>query len=341
MALNYANRIQNLKARRFDPELNKSIVSGGFARADLPDDLRYLAESMMPIEVSYNMKTLEAAENVRKHLENALDLTFDRQYRTQGSVITGTNIKVYSDIDLLSIIDSYAYVPEDQTPDSPYKGSPTDDILALRSQAVKILKSKYDEVDDTGSKSISIVNKNLRRKVDIVPAFWYNSQSYQTSSKEFYRGIYMFDKDERKKIRDFPFAHIQNVQEKGNSTNDGSRMGVRLLKNLKADSDGKITLSSFELTSIVHAIPDGSLYFPSVSRFQLARNISEHLAKMIDDSVFRTGITSPNGTEKPFSSVAIVAALKTVKSDLDELIQDCSKELQSQTFQRSIQNYNL
>src|SRR5690606_1778330 len=127
-------------------------------------------------------------------LEQALDTSFGIAYRKQGSVMTNTNIKIYSDIDVLTIIDGYHFLePALLPPKSPYLGLPNSDISTLRAQSTDIMECKYDEVDTSGSKLIEIANKNLRRKVDVVFAFLYNTKKYEDTLDEFYRGIYLFD----------------------------------------------------------------------------------------------------------------------------------------------------
>src|SRR6185437_14572769 len=155
MALNYARRLQNLQDRRYDPTIQKSILSESFSKLELPEDLKYLAESMRPIEKSYNEKTITAANNVKTHLDRDLQIGLSKAYKYQGSVMTNTNIRTYSDIDLLTIIDSY-YYPEVHDPNNVYGGDPDSDINQLHKNCIKILESKYDEVDTSGSKSISI-----------------------------------------------------------------------------------------------------------------------------------------------------------------------------------------
>src|SRR5690242_6839137 len=234
--LNYSKRLNNLRTRKFDSVLNESTLSKAFDSYDMPENLKYLMESMRPIDKKYNDITLQASENVRNHLERELKLHFGRDYRTQGSVICNTNIQLYSDIDLLNIIARYAYLHPELPNNNPYNDSdPEVDIEQLRNQSTKIMKANYDTVDDSGEKSIWIYNKNLRRKVDIVFAYWYNTASYYKNSDEYYRGVQLYDFHARQRQDvDYPFAHIQNVNWKGTNTNDGSRRGIRLLKNLKA-----------------------------------------------------------------------------------------------------------
>lgn len=339
--LNYEKRLMNLSARRFDEHLGKAELSESYGKFILPKNLEYLIESMRPIEKKYNDVTLVAAENVRKHLERDLELHFNRAYRTQGSVKTSTNIKLHSDIDLLILIDRYQFLePALCPPQNPYTDSvPDDDITSLRRQSTNIMKNQYDDVDTKGKKSISITNKNLRRKVDLVFSFWYDTQKYSEAEDEFYKGICLYDFPAKKRLPDFPFAHIGNVNWKGDATRDGSRKGIRLIKTLKADSEDRINLSSFELTCLVHAIENGNLFYQNREELKIAISISAQIGKMLSDSVYRKSIKSPNGTENPFTNDDCVTGLRNLKEDLDQLIKDCGGELNNFLTKRSLLLY--
>ncbi|QCK15566.1 hypothetical protein [Mangrovivirga cuniculi] len=333
MAIDYERRLQNLQARRFDKELNESVLTKSFSSTSIPKNIKYLMESMVKIDKKYNDRTLEAAKRVQKHLENGYDLHFSRAYRTQGSVTTSTNIKVHSDFDLLTIIDRYHFNGIGVPNNNPYTDSePNSDIKKLRSQSEKIMDNIYDEVDKSGKKNISIFNKSLNRKVDIVFCFWFNSKKYEDTLNEYYRGVYLFDFTEDERILDYPFAHISQVNTKGDNTNDGSRKGIRLLKTLKADNE-EIDLSSFHLTTIVHSIQNSELYFLKGKEIDIAKAISNQLQKLINDPEYRRNVESPNGTEKPLKDDTI-DGMKTIKSDLDELIADVHKELYLGYFQK-------
>lgn len=333
MAIDYEKRLQNLKARRFDNELNESAVTKSFNDINIPKNLKYLMESMSKIDKKYNDRTIEAAKRVQKHLEDNFNLQFSRAYRTQGSVTTATNIKVHSDFDLLTIIDRYHYLGNGVPSNNPYTDSdPNSDIKELRRQSENIMDDIYDEVDKTGKKNISIYNKSLNRKIDVVFCFWYNSLKYEETKNEYYRGIYLFDFTINKKILDYPFAHISQVNSKGDRTKDGSRKGIRLLKTLKADSDKKLKISSFHLTTIVHSIEDSLLNYPRGNELEIAKVIRNQINRIIDDKQFREGIKSPNGTEYPLNDENI-PDLKVLKEDLDSLINDVSKEIYNEYFE--------
>lgn len=85
--LDYKRRLENLQNRKFDNDLNKSVLSKSFSRTDFPENVKYLMESMLPIESNYNNKTIEAAQRVQNHLEKGFNLHYSRAYRNQGSVM--------------------------------------------------------------------------------------------------------------------------------------------------------------------------------------------------------------------------------------------------------------
>jgi len=340
--LNYTKRLSNLQDRKFDRELNESLISKTFSASQLPDNVKYLVESMRPIDQKYNSKTIDAASRVQKHLQDGYDLHFNRAYRTQGSVRTATNIKVHSDFDLLTIIDRYHFnAPEIPNEIDYTETSPDDDILELRTQSTKILKEIYDEVDDKGEKSISVFNKSLNRKVDIVFCFWYHEQKYIETKDEYYRGVYLYKFPIKTKERDFPFAHLGQVNSKGDNTSDGSRRGIRLLKTLRADCDTELkVVKSFHLTTIVHSIANLNLQYLPGNEITIAKAMSDEIKKLIDEPTYRKEVKSPNGMETPLAKDETVPEIKRLKEDLDTLIEDSAKEiLSSQVIKKAIITY--
>jgi len=336
--INYNTRLQNVRNRKFDGSLNESLISKSFSRTDIPENIKYLLEITKPLGDDYNSKTKLAAERVKNHLEKDFDLHFNRAYRNQGSVMTNTNIKVFSDFDLLTIIDRYHFTGPNVPNNNPYTASnPNIDIEELRSQAIKILKAQYDEVDDSGAKSISIFNKSLYRKVDVVFCFWYNIEEYENTKDEYYRGIYLYDFDKKEKILDYPFAHIQSVNTKGTYTYDGSKKGIRMLKNIRSDSDNK--LNSFQLTTIIHSMDNSNLPYQIGTEGNLASNISFKLTNILDDSDYRKSIKSPNGTERPLKEDDCVKEIEKLKDELDTIVRDSLLELKNSNLQKSIIGY--
>ena len=54
MRLDYDKRLQNLSTRRFDNELNESVLSKSFSNYNIPKNIKYLMESMSKIDNKYN-----------------------------------------------------------------------------------------------------------------------------------------------------------------------------------------------------------------------------------------------------------------------------------------------
>jgi hypothetical protein len=253
--------------------------------------------------------------------------------------MTNTNIKIYSDFDLLAIVDRYHYA---QTVSDPYTATdPDTDIQEMWKQGKAILCGVYDEVDASNPKCISVVNKSLNRKVDVVFAFWYNTDEFDKSRDEYYRGVHLYQfPSGPREAQDFPFAHMHQVNVKGNETSDGSRRAIRLLKTLKADCDTDLgDLKSFQLTALVHSMDSTRLRYYLANDLNIATETSGQIRKVLEDSTFRKGIKSPNGTEYPLASDEVVPLLKRLKEDLDELIVDATRELNSQTVRNAVQAY--
>jgi hypothetical protein len=328
MPINYSQRLQNVRHRKYDASLNESLTGKNFSKAGIPENIKYMLEAMRPISKKYNDRTILASDNVKMHLEKEFNLHFYRAYRRQGSVETDTNIQAHSDVDLLTIIDRYHFLALNLPNTDPYTASlPSEDIAKLRSQALKILERHYDEVDSSNSKCISIFNKNLHRKVDVVFAYWYHTEMYQNTNDEYYRGVKIGSSIADP---DFPFAHIHAVNYKGNSTADGSRRAIRLLKTLRADCERELELvKSFQLTTVVHDIDNNLLNFYGGRDLDIAKAVSQKLHQIIDNPFYRRSIKSPNGCETPLTNDKIVSELSIICSDLDELIADATREIKT------------
>ncbi len=339
MKKNYTQRLDKLKERRLDDIFQKAILSESFSDISISESVKYALESMSPIDPSYTENTYLASENIRNNLTKGLNnkgLTVE--YRHQGSVETGTHIKLHSDIDILVFTQKYHNVEPPLTPLSPYQGDALADLKELRNECYNVLNSTYNQVDNSKAKSIQVFPTNPKRKVDIVPANWVNTQDYQTTTNEKYRGIHIYDKDNHLRQKDFPFMHIANVKSKNAIVNGGLAKLVRLLKTLKVDAEYEIDLSSFEITSIVYNMENHALNKSKHQELLLLNEGSRQLDKVITDKLYRDSLMSPNGKESVFgTSETKIVELKKLKLELDELIEDITEELGKQ-FKRIDEN---
>lgn len=105
MTKNYRQLTENVKGR-INPDnfvLRKSF-SDELATVSYNAVLTYIRVAMKGVEPEYTQKSIDAGERVKDHLSKKLsDITF----KYQGSVMTNTHIKGYSDIDLLTISEKF------------------------------------------------------------------------------------------------------------------------------------------------------------------------------------------------------------------------------------------
>ncbi len=332
MKKNYTQRLSKLESRRFDPQLQRSILSKSYTDFRNGKSVKYALESMHEIDAAYTKNTYLASDNVRSALATGLSKKgIFVEYRLQGSVETNTHIKLHSDIDVLVFTDKFHIVEPPITVSNYYKGDPLADLRELRVECFNVLHSIYKEVDNSNSKCIQVFPTNPKRKVDVVPSNWINTNEYIQTNREIHRGVHVYNKDEHSRQKDFPFLHIFNINEKDKHTIGSVKDLIRLLKTLKADSDTEIKLSSFEISSIVYDMPNYSLIKPSNNKLLLLEEASSHLDKLINDNYYRENLISPNGKERVFGSdTSKISALKNLKVEIVDLQEDIMEELSGQ-----------
>jgi hypothetical protein len=288
---------------------------------------RYALESMQPMLQAYTANTFKASDKVQSNLEKGLEeLGHHVKFKHQGSTMMDTSIKFHSDIDLLVITDKFITVENPQIVQNPYRGNPLQDLKDLRKVSFSILNKIYKEVDNANSKAIKVHPTNPKRKVDVVIANWFNSNLYAQGHGDIYRGINFLDRDDNKRIECYPFLHIENVNDKGDRVNHGLHKLIRLLKNIKADTESKINLSSFEITSLLYDISEYSLNKSNTKQLLLLKEAQFQLDRLIKDSVYRNNLVSPNSKEYVFKNKSKVNDLKRMKNEVDTLIIDIQNE---------------
>lgn len=331
MINDYSKRLEQLRRRRTDDRIEKSILSESFRKSELGESIKYALESMKEIDPDYTKNTYVASEKVSENIKKGLEkVPIDIEFRNQGSVETNTHIKLHSDIDLLVILKTFETLERPQEPSNPYKGDPLQDLKQLRDETFRVLDSVYDTVDNSNAKAIKVFPTNPKRMVDVVSANWYNSNEYATNGRrELYRGINIYNKDEHSRSTDFPFLHIERVNNKEPMTNGGFKKLIRLLKTLKVDADIEIKLNSFEITCALYDIPNEKLNLPEVNQLLLLPVASEQLNKLISNDTYRQSLKSPNGKENAFPNYKKVIELKKLKREVDDLMADIKSDLET------------
>ena len=322
MAKNY--RLLTESARvRLNPE-NRVLLkafSDELSTISYSDVLVYIRTIMKGVEPEYTQKSKDAGEKVKEHLAKELK---DVSFKYQGSVMTDTHIKGYSDIDLLTISEKfYSYdasniknILESQQiranyyqsaldklqkeiNNLNYVGNVLDDLRNLRLDSETILTKVYSICDKSKPKSIKINNLSLRREVDIVIANWYDDVSSIINDKGDNRGIQIYNKDTNSRENaDYPFLSIKRINERSSITGGRLKKMIRFIKQIKASSDHNIDLSSFDINAICYDINIGE--YQNLSFYALVPIIYNQLTNIAINDNKADNLVSVDGREYIF-----------------------------------------
>ncbi len=321
------SRLDNLNLRRYDPDVVEAkLLNESYRNIAQSDSVKYVIGAMQPIDSEYTRNTYKQAERVRSQLESRL--TEKCEYKYQGSVTNDTHIRAKSDIDLLVIIDKFFTLEQPQTPKSPYKGNPTQDLLGLRKESEDSLESAFPKatIDKKGSKSISIEGGSLTRKVDVVPSNWYHTNKYAETGNEIYKGVEILDKSVPCRLANTPFLHNAWIEHKDGITSGGLRKACRLMKSLKYDSEN-VDLSSYDIVSIAFNMYDHKLNLPRGSELGILAACLDYCHDLQANPVLRNSIDVPDGHRKVFSEGhATLAGLNQLTAELESLSDDVLRE---------------
>ena len=318
MGKSTTTKLADLKARKTDSLLNKAVLTESFSKADFTETVKYVFESMRKIDVDYTQKTYDEAKRIETQIKNGVGSDTTLSFEYQGSVPLDIHIRIHSDLDILAINEEFVSLEPPQKAENPYQGNPLAELRNLRSTINSKLSTAYPTatIDNSKAKAIAISGGSLQRKFDIIVCNWYKPLSNE-------KAIKIYDKEVDERIEDYTFTHMAMVNQKaGQVSNDNYRRVIRLLKNLKADADEKIYLSSFMITSIMFHMSNLDYTVDYRNSTKLLVNTSKHLSKIIDNQPYRLSLDSPNGKEKLFAVDDLKKAqeVKKLKRELDETI---------------------
>jgi len=322
-----STRLDRLNSRRVDDYVaNAKLQNEVYRRISNTDSVRYVIGSMQPIDPEYTKNTYEQGERVCKQLQKRLATSCDYEY--QGSVTNDTHIRARSDIDVLVITQDFETLERPQAPSNPYQGDPIQDLIDLRQDAVTCLSDAFPEanIDSSGSKSIAIDGGSLRRKIDVVPANWYNTNLYAEHKNKVFRGVQILDAEAKARLKNTPFFHNALINMADSKCNGGLRKAARLMKSLKYDSDN-VDLSSYDIVSIAYNIPQDKLNVPFGGDLQILDVCFEYCFRLYQDESLRSSIEVPDGHRKVFTEGhATLKGLVELTLELKQLLDDVLKE---------------
>lgn len=331
-AMNYSQKLNDLKNRRQDIEILKKsyfadaiqrTVTENYESLREAESIKYAIGAMSPVDQIYTKNTYEEGERVKNQLEK-LKEKVSIEFKYQGSVTNNTHIKAYSDIDILTIHGAFYTLEPPLISTNPYHGDPIQDLLDLRGRCYNILYNAYPtaNVDNNGAKSISLSGGSLKRKIDIVPANWYNTVKYEATRIDYYRGINILDYYSKKLLENQPFYHNKLLEDKDNATFKNYKRVVRFLKTLRFDASQKIDLSSYDIAAIMYNMDNG-LYLIGNSPLMLIENSLRFLIFIRENELYRNSLKVPDGSRSIFcTNGANTTNLNLLIKELSGLYQD-------------------
>jgi hypothetical protein len=336
--MNFEKRIENLRNRRIDSSVvmksfaTDSVVkqiTENYEKLQLPKSVKYAVGSMEEVDEYYTKNTLKEGEKVKEHLKILSDYGYSCSYRFQGSVTNNTHIKVYSDIDLLVVFEKFFFVQPPLEPAYPYTGNWRDELISLRQKCFEILNSVYAvaTVDNSGKYSIALTGGSLSRDIDVVPSAWLETVRFRETNLEYFKGIQVYDKANAERSTNYPFLNNILIDEKDKICFGNFRKIIRLFKTLKADSDKKIDISSYDIIAMFYYMSNQKYNVTNMPLLLLS-NAKNHLISLYQNDSYFSTLKVPDET-RLISDKVKNDQLALLILEADELEKDILSDLKN------------
>ena len=317
------DRFERLRNRRYPVEKLTEAQREFSTVASSDQDFSYLVDSMQPIDPQFTENTFKEGIRVKEQLSKNLPSKYLAEFDFQGSVTNDTHIRIHSDIDLLALNGCFVSLDQGAPNTSPYGGDTMAELISMRTDGARILRTNFPAVtvDDSPGKSISLEGGSLNRKIDVVIGNWWDTELWQKHQVKMARGVRILDTKVPEFIRNKPFWHNYEIDTKDKKTG-GLRKVVRLLKTLKYDAEPELKISSYDIAALAWNMSENALTVQRDAYLELAANARDELKRFIDNQALRNGLRVPNGTRFLFGpSGATVESLRQLHTELAELIQ--------------------
>ncbi|MGX1501095.1 hypothetical protein ACSSV1_006164 [Labrenzia sp. MBR-25] len=337
MPRNIDDRLTRLKDRRTDADvIEKAFLSEKYENRTQDKATRYALGAMQEVEPRYIEISVEEAEKVERNLREGLDAeSLKPDFRLQGSVPLNVHVRGVSDVDLLVVEGLYlkcaTVTSNSRAAYSDYtgRGSVLDDVLHLRRKSEEVLERRFwgATVDKTPAKSIQLSGGGFRRKVDVVPSNWYDSEEYQRTLEETHRGIDIINKYTRQSIRNYPFMYIKEINSKDFLTDGGAKMAIRLVKNIRNDAENEIGLSSYDIGSLIYNCPYNYITSHPGADLKILSGVDQWFSELAADQYRTMNLNSPDGTRKVIDSQDKWNAVLKMADEINELAREVELEV--------------
>lgn len=296
---------------------------------------RYAIGAMESVGKKYTAISVDTGERVANQLTARLaNAGIGVECKFQGSVPLDVHIKRVSDVDILALrIGFHTY---DRSGLKALRGEylyPTNltssgVLHSLRTAIESALENAFPaaKVDKTGAKAVNVAGGSLPRSVDVVPSHWHDTIAYQASGKQSDRAVTIYNKKTTETIENLPFLHIERVGSKCDSINGGLRKAIRLCKNVKADSDRDIGLSSYDIAAIMYHADMNALRLGQYSDLTVLAETQRHLDALYADQASAKKLWVPDGSRVIFDAEEKLNWLLRLSLELDELLENVYQE---------------
>lgn len=301
--------------------------------------VKYAIGAMAAVDEAATKVSIREGDRVADSLTKSLgDAGESVTKRLQGSVALDVHIKGHSDVDMLIIVTNPVNIELPQVMPNGY--SPATDprgllqiIRDVRIKSERILPANFPkaDIDCSNNKSICVSGGSLARKVDVVPAIWFETIKYQSSFQEHDRGVKIYHKAENELLLNFPFTHIKLIHDRDMQYNGNLKSIIRLMKNMIADMpDYKKRvvkqLSSYDLAAIGYYMNE-NLQAPYYMKISLIEKTRAHLAFLLAAKEYRSSLFVPDQSRKIFDNDNKLEALSILSKEMDDLAVSIFKEL--------------
>lgn len=338
--MNYGidERLSRLKNRRMDATndvLRDRAFVESFEHRTQNKATKYALGSMQEVDP----RSTEISYEEAKKVENALCERLPKHslwpvFRLQGSVPLNIHIRGVSDVDLLEIHGRYFTYSTAGVAAGTYGGvgtgiSVVQEVLNMRSISEEELRTHFwgATVDTTNAKSIQLSDGAFRRKVDVVPSHWFDSADYQLQKNEIFRGVTVVDKFTKETTDNFPFLFAHHINQKALATKDGAKMAIRLLKNIKSDSDDEIALSSYDIASLMFHCPDNQITRHVARDLSILSGAENWLSSLCGARQFAEDLMTPDRTRRILDKAEKWDGLGILSKNLTELSLEVDREI--------------
>lgn len=350
MARTINDRLSRLQARRKGMDRLAALdesVQRDFVRKSLTQEswekraldqpnTRYALGAMQAVGGDYTAKSIETAMKVGAHFENAAcNRIVDCQM--QGSVPLDVHIRGISDVDLLVLDRSFFTYERGGLRDllggyrNPTVETSPDVLSTLRSGAEALLNRRYwgATVDCSGGKCISLSGASLARTVDVVPAHWHDTLSYQQGNGDHHRGVTIYNKHTNITIDNLPFLHIHEVSSRDATVAGSLKKAIRLVKTIKSDAQDEASaakLPSFDIAGLLYHADADALSEGAYAELAILGEAQRFIAWCCENPALAKTLLTPDKSRHILDTSDKMVGLNAINEELTDLLVRVAEE---------------